>query len=42
MMAAVNNLVLGLLLRRGVSNVPQQRRWYAARWDEALKLITSG
>ncbi len=41
MMAAVNNLVLGLLLRRGVSNVPQQRRWYAARWDEALKLITS-
>ena len=41
MMAAVNNLVLGLLLRRGVSNVPQQRRRYAARWDEALKLITS-
>ena len=41
MMAVVNNLVLGLLLRRGVSNVPQQRRWYAARWDKALKLITS-
>ena len=41
MMAAVNNLVLGPLLRRGVSNVPQQCRWYAARWDEALKLITS-
>ncbi len=41
MMAAVNNLVLGLLLRRGVHNVPQQRRRYAARWDEALKLITS-
>ena len=40
-MAAVNNLVLGLLLRRGVSNVPRQRRRYAARWDEALKLITS-
>ena len=41
MMAAINNLVLGLLLRRGVGNVPQQRRRYAARWDEALKLITS-
>ena len=41
MMAAINNLVLGLLLRRGVKNVPQQRRRYAARWDEALKLITS-
>ena len=41
MMAAVNNLVLGLLLRRGVRNVPQRRRRYAARWNEALKLITS-
>ena len=41
MMAAINNLVLGLLLRRGVKNVPQQRRRYAARWNEALKLITS-
>ena len=41
MMAAINNLVLGLMLRRGVKNVPQQRRRYAARWDEALKLITS-
>ena len=41
MMAAINNLVLGLLLRRGVSNVPQQRRRYAARWIEALKLITT-
>ena len=40
-MAAVNNLVLGLLLRRGVRNVPRQRRRYAARWNEALKLITS-
>ena len=41
-MAAINNLVLGLLLRRGVTNVPQQRRGgYAARWREALKLITS-
>ena len=41
MMAAINNLVLGLLLRRGVRNVPQQRRRYAARWNEALKLIAS-
>ena len=41
MMAAINNLVLGLLLRRGVRNVPRQRRRYAARWNEALKLITS-
>ena len=41
MMAAINNLVLGLLLRRGVKNVPQQRRRYAAHWNEALKLITS-
>ena len=32
MMAAINNLVLGLILRRGVKNVPQQRRRYAARW----------
>ena len=41
MMAAINNLVLALLLRRGVNNVPQQRRRYAAQWSEALKLITS-
>ena len=41
MMATINNLVLGLLLRRGVRNVPQQRRRYAAQWNEALKLITT-
>ena len=41
MMAAINNLVLGLILRRGVRNVPRERRRYAARWNEALKLITS-
>ena len=41
MMAAINNLVLGLLLRRGVSNVAQQHRRYASRWREALKLIAS-
>ncbi len=41
MMAAINNLVLGLLLRRGVKNVPKQRRLYGANWNKALKLITS-
>ncbi len=41
MMAAINNLVLGLLLRRGVKNVPRERRRYAAHWNEALKLITT-
>lgn len=39
MMAAINNLVLGLLLRRGVKNVPEARRAYAANWPEALRLI---
>jgi predicted transposase YbfD/YdcC len=39
MMAALNNLVLGLLLRRGVKNVPEARRAYAANWPEALRLI---
>ena len=41
MMAIINNLVLGLMLRRGVRNVPQQRRLYAAQWNEALSLITT-
>ena len=41
MMAVINNLVLALLLRQGANNVPQQRRRYAAQWDQALKLITS-
>ena len=41
MMAAINNLVLGLILRRGARNVPRERRRYAAHWNEALKLITS-
>lgn len=42
MMAAINNLTLGLLLRRGVKNVPQVRRRYAAHWHEALNLILDG
>ena len=39
MMAALNNLVLGLLARRGVTNVPKARRRYAAHLQEALPLI---
>jgi predicted transposase YbfD/YdcC len=38
-MAIINNLVLGLLLRRGVRNVPQARRYHAAHMNEALQLI---
>lgn len=38
-MAIINNLVLGLLLRRGVKNVPQSRRYYAAHPNDALQLI---
>lgn len=38
-MAIINNLILGLLLRRGVHNVPQARRYYAAHLNEALQLI---
>lgn len=41
MMAAINNLVLGLLSIRKVSNVPQIRRRYSAYWGEALELILS-
>jgi predicted transposase YbfD/YdcC len=38
-MAAINNLVLGLLLRRGVTNVPDARRRFAAFPEEAMDLI---
>jgi predicted transposase YbfD/YdcC len=38
-MAVINNLVLGLLLRLGIKNVPQARRWYDAYPEEALQLI---
>ena len=38
-MATINNWVLGLLLTRAVKNVPQARRRFAARPDEALGLI---
>ena len=38
-MAVINNIVLGLLLRRGVKNVPDARREYAANPKLALPLI---
>lgn len=38
-MAIINNLVLGLLLRQRVKNVPEARRRFAAYLEEALKLI---
>ncbi len=38
-MAVINNLVLGLLLRRGVTNVPDARRNFAADPKQALQLI---
>lgn len=39
MMAAINNLVLGLLLPRGVRNVPDARRYYAANPQDAVALV---
>ncbi len=39
MMAAINNLVLGLLLPRGITNVPQARRRFAAYPKDALRLV---
>jgi predicted transposase YbfD/YdcC len=38
-MATINNLVLGLLLTRGIKNVPKARRRLAARPYEALQFI---
>ena len=39
MLAEINNLVVGLLLTRGIRNVAQARRYYNAHWDEAVNLI---
>lgn len=39
MMAHLNNVVLGLLVRRGVTNVPDVRRDYADDPQQALNLI---
>ncbi len=38
-MATLNNLVLGLLLRRGVTNVPDARRDFEADPKAAVALI---
>jgi predicted transposase YbfD/YdcC len=38
-MATINNLVLGLLLTRGITNVPQARRRFAAHPEQALRLV---
>jgi predicted transposase YbfD/YdcC len=38
-MAVINNLVLGLLRQRGITDVPTARRTYAARLNEAVALV---
>jgi predicted transposase YbfD/YdcC len=38
-MAVINNLVLGLLRRQGVTNVPDARRNFAGHPEEALPLV---
>jgi predicted transposase YbfD/YdcC len=40
-MAALNNLVLGLLRRQGFETVPDARRYYAANLEEAVALVLS-
>lgn len=40
-LAILNNVLLGLLLRRKVENVPAARRQYDADYPAALKLITT-
>jgi predicted transposase YbfD/YdcC len=40
-LAILNNLVLGLLLRRKVTNVPAERRNYAAHISEAWQLLAT-
>jgi hypothetical protein len=38
-MAAINNLVVALLLNSGIHNVPKARRHFAAHPDHALNLL---
>jgi hypothetical protein len=40
-LAALNNLVLGLIARAGCTNAAAARRRYAAQPDHALRLLTS-
>jgi predicted transposase YbfD/YdcC len=37
--AVINNLLIGLLLRRGVRNLPDARRYYDANVEEAVQLL---
>jgi len=39
MLTLINNLVLGLLARRGVQNVPEARRRFAADLNKAVQLV---
>jgi predicted transposase YbfD/YdcC len=39
MLTLINNLVIGLLLTRGVKNVPEARRRFAAFLDEAFQVV---
>jgi predicted transposase YbfD/YdcC len=39
MLTLINNVVLGLLSRRGVRNVPEARRRFAAHLNEAIQLV---
>jgi len=39
MLAAINNLVLGVLARLGYTSAPQARRHFAAHMDEAVYLV---
>ncbi len=41
LLATLNNLVLGLILRQGRQNVPQARRDYDAHPEKALRLIVA-
>jgi predicted transposase YbfD/YdcC len=38
-MAIINNLIVGLLLRQGVTNLPDARRYYDANPEEAVELL---
>ncbi len=39
LIAAINNLVLGLMARLGYTSAPQARRHFAAHVDEAVRLM---
>jgi predicted transposase YbfD/YdcC len=39
MMAAINNLIVKLLVDHSVESIPEARRYYAAHWNNALDLV---